>query len=480
MFQGAGDRPIFVGNFQDGRESPCYFHVENEINENQSLPYKGFRVPNSPFSPKRFRMGEFIHKTNGRNVHENPGYSRSDSHVLWHRNESQNSFREVETYSTCDSDLSFVTVDKYSQAESPIRNRGIQNNHDGSFHSNFPPEIPQTEHNTMYGFNPSEYRHMSIHLNGHNTRRHNSESHFYPAENLCTNALHTTRYGIAKTNAERNGNDFSENRVNDCGSSHAAYMPIIRTPPRPNLDSNGICIPNRHTNRINQSYMPERKNLGNYFPSQTTVPDRRRYANMNGHRNMQFSEFDRPSKYVHREHREPSHANYGLPEHINFDRETRDRKHKTPDSYDGKGVEWTDYICHFEQVSRWNRWSESDMAAQLAMSLRGNAQRILSELTTAELSNYRFLKHSLSQRFCPPEREIAHRCEFRNRKRQSNETVADFGYALRRLSSLAYPHLPVDARESVLIEQYIAGLGIKICADTCNFHIRRRWIGQFL
>ena len=236
-------------------------------------------------------------------------------------------------------------------------------------------------------------------------------------------------------------------------------MPIVRTPARPNLDSNGICIPNRHTNRINQSYMPESENLGNYFPSQATVPDTRRYANMDGHRNMQFSEFDRPSKYVHREHREPSHANYGLPEHINFDRETRDRKHKPPDSYDGKGVEWTDYICHFEQVSRWNRWSESDMAAQLAMSLRGNAQRILSELTTAELSNYRFLKHSLSQRFCPPQREIAHRCEFRNRKRQSNETVADFGYALRRLSSLAYPHLPVDARESVLIEQYIAGLG---------------------
>ena len=68
------------------------------------------------------------------------------------------------------------------------------------------------------------------------------------------------------------------------------------------------------------------------------------------------------------------------------------------------------------------------------------------------------LKAVLVRRFCPPEREMAHRCEFRNRKRKSKESVAEFGYALRRLSSLAYPSLQFHVREGMSLDQYIAGL----------------------
>lgn len=51
----------------------------------------------------------------------------------------------------------------------------------------------------------------------------------------------------------------------------------------------------------------------------------------------------------------------------------------------------------------------------VAMSLRGRAQRVLSELSYRELGNYSELKCALTQRFSPPERETAHKCEFRNR-----------------------------------------------------------------
>lgn len=55
------------------------------------------------------------------------------------------------------------------------------------------------------------------------------------------------------------------------------------------------------------------------------------------------------------------------------------RKEREPDRYDGKHVEWPDYLRHFEQVALWNRWSDSEKAIQLAMSLRGTAQRILTK-----------------------------------------------------------------------------------------------------
>ena len=135
------------------------------------------------------------------------------------------------------------------------------------------------------------------------------------------------------------------------------------------------------------------------------------------------------------------------------------RKYKEPDSYNGESTEWPDYICHFEQVSKWNGWSETEKAAQLAICLRGVAQRVLSELTEKELSSYSDLRQALTQRFCPAEREIAHRCDFRNRKRKPNETAADYGYALKRLASRAFPNFMPQMRESLTIDQFISGLG---------------------
>ena len=47
----------------------------------------------------------------------------------------------------------------------------------------------------------------------------------------------------------------------------------------------------------------------------------------------------------------------------------------------------------------WNGWSESEKAAQLAMSLRGVAQRVLSELNPTALRNYEILKYTLMKGF---------------------------------------------------------------------------------
>ena len=134
--------------------------------------------------------------------------------------------------------------------------------------------------------------------------------------------------------------------------------------------------------------------------------------------------------------------------------DSRQRKEKEPEK-----VEWTDYICLFEHVSQWNKWSENEKAAQLARSLRGPAQRIFGDLTRDKLINYEALVAVLTQRFNPAEREMAYRCEFRNRKRQLRETAADYGYALKRLATRAYSTVLISLRESIVVEQFIIGLG---------------------
>ena len=135
------------------------------------------------------------------------------------------------------------------------------------------------------------------------------------------------------------------------------------------------------------------------------------------------------------------------------------RKEKEPDKFDGRNVEWRDYIVHFEQVSAWNTWSDIEKAQQLAMSLRGQAQKLLGELKQGEIHKYEDLKKILSQRYDPQERSVAYRCEFRTRKRKKNESPADFAFALRRLAALAYPDMPYDYREINVLEQYLTSVG---------------------
>lgn len=71
------------------------------------------------------------------------------------------------------------------------------------------------------------------------------------------------------------------------------------------------------------------------------------------------------------------------------------RREKEPDKFDGRRVEWKDFIVQFEHVSSWNRWSVHGKAQQLVMCLRGTEQKILADFTYNELNNYDLLKSVL-------------------------------------------------------------------------------------
>ncbi|MEW8547224.1 MAG: hypothetical protein AB2693_27250 [Candidatus Thiodiazotropha sp.] len=132
-----------------------------------------------------------------------------------------------------------------------------------------------------------------------------------------------------------------------------------------------------------------------------------------------------------------------------------------PDSFDGseKGPEISEYLIHFEQIALWNRWGPEQKARMLTIKLKGEAQKLLSTLTLIQLSDFETLKEALLHRFNPKERQLAYRCEFRNRRKQTNENPVEFGSALRCLGRKAYPDLPVETLEVHLVDQYVMGLG---------------------
>ena len=90
-----------------------------------------------------------------------------------------------------------------------------------------------------------------------------------------------------------------------------------------------------------------------------------------------------------------------------------------PDSFDGseKGPEISEYLIHFEQIALWNNWTPDQKARMLSIKLKGEAQKLLSTLTITQLADYETLRQALVHRFNPKERQLAYRCEFRNRRR---------------------------------------------------------------
>ena len=134
------------------------------------------------------------------------------------------------------------------------------------------------------------------------------------------------------------------------------------------------------------------------------------------------------------------------------------RRSKEPDKFDGKSVDWRDYMVHFENVSNWNGWDDVEKSQQLVMSLRGSAQKLFSDLRLDQMNNYHYMVQDLNRRFNPAERGTAYRCEYRNRKQQKSETVSEYGYALQRLCIQAFQCIPPEAREIYIIDQYINGL----------------------
>lgn len=129
-------------------------------------------------------------------------------------------------------------------------------------------------------------------------------------------------------------------------------------------------------------------------------------------------------------------------------------------TFDGKGdTDFQDFMVHFETVAAYNGWGEYDRDFNLSACLRGPALKVLRELTITQLNDYGELKKCLKARFSPSEREYAHKQVFRGRCRQGDETLEEYGSALRSLASQAYPDEPATSRESNSIEQFIEGLG---------------------
>ena len=135
------------------------------------------------------------------------------------------------------------------------------------------------------------------------------------------------------------------------------------------------------------------------------------------------------------------------------------RTRQRAEKYDGT-MDWADNLKQFEMVADWNGWSEEENAAQLSMSLTGTARQAWADSFSDPHTtmSYAALVKALSQRFKPVGHEEAYKAEFRRRSRGKEETFLEFGHGLRRLAIRAFPKINFEAREELVVDQFLLGL----------------------
>lgn len=130
-----------------------------------------------------------------------------------------------------------------------------------------------------------------------------------------------------------------------------------------------------------------------------------------------------------------------------------------PETFTGTGREWSDWKEQFEMAAVVNNWNDGMKLKFMALLLSGRARDIYSGLSVEAKRSYVLLKDALGKCFEPCETAEWNRVSFSTRKRMPNETLREFGNALRRLATKAYSSVGADTQDLLARDHFIAHVG---------------------
>ena len=149
-----------------------------------------------------------------------------------------------------------------------------------------------------------------------------------------------------------------------------------------------------------------------------------------------------------------SHSIYGRNDVEQFHHSPVNQSKKKPATYDGL-TSWHDYVTQFELVSDINQWNKDVMALELATSLRGQAQGVLSDLSPSQRRDYEVLTKALEERFEPVNQAELYRAQLKSRIRKSREALPEFAQDIKKLVRKAYPKATSDLRNKLTCDAFV-------------------------
>ena len=128
-----------------------------------------------------------------------------------------------------------------------------------------------------------------------------------------------------------------------------------------------------------------------------------------------------------------------------------------PPTYDGRSP-WDAYKLQFEMLATVNGWSNVQKATYLAVSLRGPALTVLTNISADRRGDYDLLVAALDKRFGSAHQAELNRAKLRGRVRKREETLPELAEEVEHLARLAYPDAAAQMVEILAKDQFIDAL----------------------
>ena len=109
-------------------------------------------------------------------------------------------------------------------------------------------------------------------------------------------------------------------------------------------------------------------------------------------------------------------------------------------------------------VGQINRWSDEDKAAYLAISLRGPAATVLTDLPPDQRQNYASLTAALQSWFGTAHQTELNRVKLKAWTRRREKTLPELAEDIERLVRLAYPDAAESMVEVLAKDQFVDSL----------------------
>ena len=115
-----------------------------------------------------------------------------------------------------------------------------------------------------------------------------------------------------------------------------------------------------------------------------------------------------------------------------------------------------EWFCCFEICSKANEWNGATKAAKLPTLLEGEALAVWLELSEEDKEDYVKVKKAIKSKLLPPTFTALEK--FNGRSMLPGGKLPLFIHDLKQLLDQAIPDLPNEAREQLLLHQFLAGI----------------------
>ena len=126
----------------------------------------------------------------------------------------------------------------------------------------------------------------------------------------------------------------------------------------------------------------------------------------------------------------------------------------------GDPVEW---FTKFEICFRANEWNDDKKIKKLPTLLEGEALALWLELSDEDQADYAKAKKAITEKMCPA--SFVSLDEFHLRKMHPGESLSLFVHELKKLLNQAMPTLEKNARDQLLLHQFLAGISDSVSSQ---------------